>query len=117
MDVQVISPDSIMQKVATGKPYTLLFSIAAMDAPEDKDLATSLQMGHLAYLFTLEQQGHISIFGPVIDDVRLRGITVFTTTDKEHIKALMADDPYIKGGYLTYELLDWFSIPGLTLPG
>jgi uncharacterized protein YciI len=98
MDAQAISPDSIMQKIATGKPYTLLFLIAAKDAPEDKDLATSLQMGHLAYLFTLEQQGHISIFGPVINDTRLWGITVFNTADKEHIKALMADDPYIKGG-------------------
>lgn len=117
MDAQAISPDSIMQKVATGRPYTVLFLIAAKNAPEDKDLANSLQMGHLAHLFTLEQQGHISIFGPVINNARLKGITVFNTTDKEQIKALMADDPYVKGGYLTYELLDWFSIPGQTLPG
>lgn len=117
MEVQAISPDWIMQKVATGKPFTLLFLIAAKDAPEDEALADRLQMGHLAHLFNLEQQGAISIFGPVINDARLRGMVVFNTTDKEQIKALMADDPYIQGGYLAYELLDWFSIPGQTLPG
>jgi uncharacterized protein YciI len=116
MEVQAISPDWIMQKVSTGRPYTIMFLIAAKDAPADEAEAQRLQMGHLAHLFTLEQKGEISVFGPVINDTKLRGVIVFNTTDKERIKGLMVDDPYMLGGYLTYELLDWFSIPGQTLP-
>ena len=116
MEVQDLSPEFIMQKVSTGKPYTLLLLLAAKEAPADEGEAQQLQMGHLAHLFTLEQKEAISVFGPVVNDTRLRGIVIFNTTDKEEIKSLMADDPYVLGGYLTYELLDWFSIPGQTLP-
>jgi uncharacterized protein YciI len=74
-------------------------------------------MGHLTHLFTLEQEGHISIFGPILNHPRSKGIVIFNTTDKEKITRLMAEDPYVKAGYFTYELLDWFSIPGQKLPG
>lgn len=117
MEVQAISPDWIMQKVATGKPFTLMLLIACKEDSIEKEVAEALQIGHLTHLFTLEREGHISIFGPVLDDTRLRGIIVFNTTDKESINRLMADDPYIKAGYFTYELLNWFSIPGQALPG
>lgn len=117
MEVQALSPEWIMQKVATGKPFTLLLLLAGNEEPVDGALAERLQMGHLTHLFTLEQQGHISVFGPVLKDARMKGIIVFNTTDKEMINQLMAEDPYVKGGYFTYELLDWFSIPGQQLPG
>jgi uncharacterized protein YciI len=117
MEVQALSADWIMQKVATGKSFTLLLLLAADAEPADRELAQTLQMGHLTYLFTMEQKGHISIFGPVLNDSRLMGIIVFNTVDKEQINHLMAEDPYVKGGYFTYELLDWFSIPGQKLPG
>ena len=116
MEVQAISPVWIMQKVSTGKPFTLLLLLAGKEAPADKEQSTALQMGHLAHLFTLEQEGHISIFGPVNNDARLKGIIVFNTTDKELIHKLMGEDPTVREGYFTYELLDWFSIPGQKLP-
>jgi uncharacterized protein len=117
MEVHAISPEWIMQKVATGKPFTLLLLIAGNEDTIEKEAAEALQIGHLTHLFTLEQEGHISIFGPVLNDTRIRGIIVFNTTDKEQINRLMSEDPYIKAAYFTYELLDWFSIPGQTLPG
>lgn len=106
-----------MQKVATGKPFTIMLLIAGKEEALDKERADALQIGHLTHLFTLEQEGHISIFGPVLNDARLRGVIVFNTTDKDKINRLMAVDPYIKEGYFAYELLDWYSIPGQKLPG
>lgn len=117
MDVQAISPEWIMQKVATGKPFTLMLLMAGKEEALDKERAEALQIGHLTHLFTLEQEGHISIFGPVLNDARLRGVIVFNTSDRDSINRLMAEDPYVQEGFFTYELLDWFSIPGQKLPG
>src|SRR5215203_1459907 len=99
------TPEQVMEKVATGKPYTLLFLITGKEPPADEALVNQLQMGHLSHLFTLEQEGKASVFGPV-SDARLRGIIIFNSADKSAIAEWMADDPYIKGGYLTYELYD-----------
>lgn len=116
MDVQAISPEWIMQKVAAGKPFTLVLLLAGKKEMPDDDGAKALQLGHLTHLFTMERDGHISIFGPVNNDARLKGIIVFNTTDREQITRLLAEDPAVREGYFTYELLDWFSIPGQTLP-
>jgi uncharacterized protein YciI len=115
MSDQTLSPESIMQRVSTGRPYVLLHFIPGKPSPEDQNLVNQMQMEHLARLFTLEAQGHACIFGPVVNNPNLIGMIIFKTTDKELIKALMSDDPYIKDGYLTYELFDFFTIPGQQL--
>lgn len=107
-----LTPDSVMSKVAKGKPYTLVFLKAGKSIPKKSQLAQQMQIDHLTNLFTMEQEGTISIFGPVINDPKLRGIIVFNSTDREFIKRALNNDPYIRSGYLKYELLDWFSIPG-----
>lgn len=104
--------DSVMAKVAKGKIYTLVFLKSGKNIPKKSQAAQQMQIAHLTNLFALEQQGKISIFGPVTNDPKLRGIIVFNTTNKEAIKEELSNDPYIKAGYLKYELLDWFSIPG-----
>lgn len=45
-------------------------------------------------------------------DENLVGIIVFNSTDKDFIKKELNNDPYIRAGYLKYDLLEWFSIPG-----
>jgi uncharacterized protein YciI len=107
-----ITPEEVMLKVSQGKPYVLLFLISGKPLDKDEAEANQLQMQHLAYLFTLEQEGKASVFGPMVNDERLRGIIVFNTANKEDVAAWMVDDPYIKGGYLAYELYDFFTIPG-----
>jgi uncharacterized protein YciI len=84
--------------------------------PQDENLVNQLQVAHLAHLFTLEQQGNVSVYGP-INHPKLRGIIIFNTNDHEAIAMLMATDPYVQAGYLRYELFDFFSIPGQTLKG
>lgn len=112
---QKLTPDSVMSKVAKGKPYTLVFLKSGKAIPKKSQSAQQMQIDHLTNLFTLEQEGKVSIFGPVINDPKLRGIIVFNSTDRESIIKELNNDPYIKSGYLKYELLDWFSIPGQTI--
>ena len=107
-----ISPEEVMQKVSKGKPYTLMFLITGKALELEENIVNQLQMQHLAHLFTLEQEGKASVFGPVSNNERLRGIIIFNTASKEDIAGWMANDPYIKGGYLIYELYDFFTIPG-----
>ena len=104
-----------MQKVACGHLYTLLHLLPGKALPHNEALANQLQLAHLAHLFTLEQQGSILVYGPVVNNERLRGIIVFSTNDHEAIALLMATDPYIQAGYLRYELFSFFSVPGQQL--
>jgi uncharacterized protein YciI len=117
MAQQIWTAEAIMEKVAGGKPYTLLHLLPGKALPEDENLVNQLQLAHLAHLFTLEEQGNISVYGPVVNNPDLRGIIVFNTNDHDAIAMLMATDPYIQAGYLRYELFDFFSIPGQQLSG
>lgn len=110
-----LSPDSVMARIAKGKPYTLVFLKSGRAIPKKGEPAQQMQLDHLTHLFMLEREGKISIFGPVLNDAKLRGIIVFNSTDRAAIKNELENDPYIKAGYLKYELLDWFSIPGQTI--
>ena len=112
--MDAITPEIVMQKVSTGKPYVLLLLITGKDAPADEALVNELQMAHLMHLFGLEQEGKASVFGPVTH-ARTRGIIIFNTSNKEDVTQWMANDPYIKGGYLTYELYDFFTLPGMQI--
>jgi uncharacterized protein YciI len=115
MTDQAITPEVVMQKVSTGKPYVLLHLLAGKPLPEDAAIVQQLQMEHLIYMFTLEQQGHACVFGPVNNNENLHGIIIFKTLDKAMIDELMTKDPYIKKGYLKYALFDFFTIPGQTV--
>lgn len=110
------TPEIIMQKVATGKKFTLLHLLSGKSLPEDKQLVNTMQMLHLAHLFQLEEEGKSCIFGPVLDDAYLQGFIIFNTVNRAEIHELMKDDPYIRGGYLEYKLYDWFTLPGQTVP-
>lgn len=106
-----------MQQVANGRMYTLTHLLPGKPLPQNEQEQDQLQLAHLAHLTTLEQQGNISIYGPVSNNSKLRGIIVFNTNDHEAIAMLMATNPYIQRGYLRYELFNFYGIPGQKLAG
>jgi len=116
MSSKKYSEEEIMQKVALGKPLTLLILFAGDPVPDDDRVVNQMQLGHLAHLFTMEDEGKCCIYGPISNHEELHGIIIFNTIDKEEIHKWMAEDPYIKAGHLKYELYDWFTIPGQTIP-
>jgi uncharacterized protein YciI len=114
---QRLTIDSVMQKVAKGKPYVLCILKAGKPLPADEVLVTKLQSDHLVHLFQMEKDGKISIFGPVTNqESAIRGIIIFNTSKIEEAKSHLEFDPYIKEGYLKFELYNWFAIPGQTIP-
>ncbi|MFL5739184.1 MAG: YciI family protein [Flavisolibacter sp.] len=110
------TPAEILEKVSVGKPFTLLLLLAGNPVPDDTNLVNRMQLEHLAHLFTMEHDGKACIFGPISNDEQLHGIIIFNTTNKDDIRQWMSEDPYIKAGHLTYELYDWFTIPGQKIP-
>lgn len=113
---QAITADSVMTKVAKGKPYTLVILKPGIPEPKDEKLVNKMQMDHLINLFQMEKDGKISIFGPVMNDKNLTGIIIFNSTDITAIKKDLDSDPFIKAGYMKYEMYNWFSIPGQKIP-
>jgi uncharacterized protein len=116
MSSKKYTPEEIMQKVAKGKAFTLLILFAGDPVPDDDMAVNQMQLGHLAHLFTMEEEGKCCVYGPISNHEELHGIIIFNTTNKEDIQKWMADDPYIKAGHLKYELYDWFTIPGQKIP-
>jgi uncharacterized protein YciI len=108
--------EEIMAKVSTGRPFTLVILKKGATVPTDMALVGKLQMEHLANLFQMEKEGKISVFGPVNNDEKLQGIIIFNSTDKELIKKELSQDPFIKAGYMAFDLFEWFSIPGQKIP-
>ncbi|TCZ73988.1 YciI family protein [Flaviaesturariibacter aridisoli] len=111
----VFSPDEIMAKVSTGKPFVLLLLRAGRDPMEGEDFG-QLQMGHLQHLFGLQSEGKAHLFGPVTNEGDLKGIIVLGTESKDEASAWMQGDPLCDRGIFVYELYDWFTIPGMGIP-
>lgn len=112
-----VTHEYVMSQIAKGRKYILAQFLAGTTPIKDKTLQEKTQMEHLAYLFTLKKDGLLVIFGPVVEETTLmRGILIFNSQDREQVKKLLAADPYVKVGHLSYEVYEWFSIPGDKLP-
>lgn len=72
---------------------------------EEKD---QIQRAHLDHITKLAEDKKLVLAGPFFGDGELRGIFIFDVGDLEEAKKLTAEDPAIKAGILTMELLEWY---------
>ena len=91
------------------------------DAPDypDEELER-IQAEHLAYHARLRESGHIVTNGPVQGqpDPTLRGLTFYRTGSVAESRRLAEDDPAVRAGRLTVEIMTWYCGPGLMVrPG
>jgi uncharacterized protein len=86
----------------------------------DEQTLDRIQSEHLAYLSSLRAAGHVVVNGPVVDqtDESLRGLTFFRTGSVKEARRLAEDDPAVRAGRLTVEVMRWWCPPGLMVaPG
>ena len=57
----------------------------------------------------LAAEGKILVAGPFGDDGNWRGIFIFDCDMQEEVEKLLATDPMIKAGRLSYELHPWWT--------
>ena len=113
-----VTSEFVQGQLAKAKSYTLVFLTSGVrEVKEGDETAASNQMLHLQYLFTLKEQNHLSIFGPLTDSGKIRGILIFNSAEEALINKMMDEDPHVKKGYLSYEMHPWFGIPGQVLAG
>ncbi len=87
-----------------------LFTIALLtlrdDAPQvDEEIAAALQDSHMAYNADLHEAGHLLAAGP-LPDARFRGLSVWSV-DPERVRLLREQDPAVRAGRLSGEVLRW----------
>lgn len=109
--------ESIQKDISRGRQYVLvLLKRGPKSAKIDSTALEVSQRDHLVHLFKMKSQGVLPLFGPVTEDVDLRGICIFNLEDKDKVKAMLDDDAHIQSGRLVYELYSWFGLPGDKLP-
>jgi uncharacterized protein YciI len=72
-----------------------------------------IQKGHLSFLDEMHEQGHLLLSGPFRDqdDETKRGLCVYRTTIDE-TKRLIEQDPALKAGRMTAEVMTWLTRKG-----
>ncbi|MFZ6011084.1 MAG: YciI family protein, partial [Bacteroidota bacterium] len=68
------------------------------------------------FLFTLKKQGKLALAGPITDDNSIRGIMIFNSDNKDEVKTILDADPFVKRGHFRVVILNFFGLPGDTLP-
>lgn len=76
------------------------------DSPE----LNARHQAHLRHLQELYKDGKMLLAGPTPDSPEglLRGICLFYNTTPEEASARMANDPQVKAGHFTYQVMTWF---------
>ena len=91
---------------------------SAPDYPDDE--LERIQREHLAYHARLREAGHVVTNGPVDGqpDPSLRGLAFYRTGSLERSRLLAEDDPAVRAGRLTVEIMTWYCPPGtMSQPG
>jgi uncharacterized protein YciI len=60
---------------------------------------------HGAHLARLDQQGKLALAGPFLD--RFGGAIVLRAASLDEARGIVEDDPMVRGGFETYELVPW----------
>jgi uncharacterized protein len=79
-----------------------------------------IQREHLAFYAGLREGGQVVTNGPFVEqpDPDLRGLAFYRTGSVEQSRKLAEDDPAVRAGRLTVEIMTWYCPPGtMTRPG
>jgi hypothetical protein len=114
---QSITDAFMREMLGKSRAYTVLL-LKLTDKYDPAALADSPQRKtiweHGRRNFELRASGKMPIVGPLTKPP-YAGLAVFAVSPAE-TDALMAEDPAVKAGYFTYEILPWRSFPGDALP-
>ncbi len=95
------------------KTYTFVMLKRGMKLDQDSLTRVEIQKQHLEYLDGMAESGLLNVAGPFLDKGDWRGILIFNTDDVEKVKLMVAEDPAVKAGRLTYEIHPWMTQKGV----
>ena len=104
-----ISDDYMRQMMTTSRDYSIVILHATGERTQPG--ADEVVWEHARRNFALRVDGVLSIVCRVADESDVRGIGIFTTTVDE-TRAILDEDPGVKGGVFTYEVHRGRGFPG-----
>lgn len=91
------------------KKYVMAFLKRGPDVADySKEERDKIQEGHMAHIGHMVDAKKLVLAGPFFGDGELRGIFLFDVDNLEEAKELTNEDPAVKAGVLTMELLEWY---------
>ena len=75
-----------------------------------------LLQGHLKHIQGLIASGKVFAMGPFNDNNQIAGIGVFNASSAEEARAWEQDDPFVKSGFFSIEVLKWWAAKGIMKP-
>lgn len=100
------------------RQYWFVMLMKGSNRSQDSATAAQLQAGHMANMDTMYYAGKLKVAGPFGDNGNWRGIFIFDCETREEVEKLLATDPAIAAGRLTYEIHPWYTEPtGSFIPG
>jgi hypothetical protein len=114
MDLPVITDEFMQAMRPTTRLYTMLLLKRTPKLADPDAFPVLWEHGRRNY--ALREAGLLSIVCPMPDDEELAGIGIFDAGIDE-VHRLMADDPAVRAGLLTYTLHACRGFPGDALPG
>lgn len=104
----VTMPDG---RVYQMKQYYMVLLSKGPHRAEITDTAqiNKIQSGHLANITRLYDMGKIVVAGPFADNGNYRGIFIFDCATQAEVEQLLATDPAIAAGRLSYEIHPWMT--------
>jgi len=105
-------------RLKTARPFVLVLmkSGPAYEPPEmrtPEQAAIVREHGRRNMQFSAE--GKMAVVGPVRGGLPIVGLCIFTCPEAE-VRGLLADDPAVRAGILTYDVMTMFGFPGDGLP-
>lgn len=93
------------------KSYIMVFLTSGPNRTHDSATAAKIQQGHLDNIGRLFDQKKLVLAGPFLDRGTYRGIFILDVATADEAIVLLATDPAIQAGRLSYELHPWYG-PG-----
>lgn len=75
-----------------------------------------LLQAHLKHVQGLIANGKVFAMGPFLDKNPIVGIGVFNAASAEEARAIEQDDPFVKSGLFSLEVLKWWAAKGIMKP-
>ncbi|MFD3704684.1 hypothetical protein ACFWUP_16225 [Nocardia sp. NPDC058658] len=107
-----VTDEQIQALAATAKPFSLV--LLRWTPERTMDGADAIELEHQRRMVSLRADGVIAILCPVGSDT-VAGIAIMTVPAEE-AAAIMAGDPCVGAGMMTYEALPCHGFPGDALP-
>lgn len=108
-----ITDEQIRALAATARPFALVQLRWA--AGRDRDGADVIELEHQRRMVSLRADGVIAVLCPVLSDT-VAGVAIMTEP-AESAAEIMADDPCVRAGMMTVEVLPCLGFAGDGLPG